>query len=87
MEKLCYRQSQFRVRIFWNFPVKLHTMSTMVPSRLLSGDHFSFCLIFVFFFFQVVFTANDAGNMLYKIVVVLSPFSYSTTAVVSEPVE
>uniref|UniRef100_A0A8C3TSY5 Transthyretin n=1 Tax=Catharus ustulatus TaxID=91951 RepID=A0A8C3TSY5_CATUS len=36
---------------------------------------------------DVVFTANDAGNRHYKIVVVLSPFSYSTTAVVSEPVE
>ncbi|NXL81577.1 TTHY protein, partial [Leptocoma aspasia] len=36
---------------------------------------------------DVVFTANDAGNRRYKIVVVLSPFSYSTTAVVSEPVE
>uniref|UniRef100_A0A8C3R4W7 Transthyretin n=1 Tax=Cyanoderma ruficeps TaxID=181631 RepID=A0A8C3R4W7_9PASS len=36
---------------------------------------------------DVVFPANDAGNRHYKIVVVLSPFSYSTTAVVSEPVE
>ncbi|NWZ67557.1 TTHY protein, partial [Acrocephalus arundinaceus] len=36
---------------------------------------------------DVVFTANDAGNRHYKIVVVLSPFSYSATAVVSEPVE
>ncbi|XP_064241004.1 transthyretin-like [Passer domesticus] len=36
---------------------------------------------------DVVFTANDAGNRRYKISVVLSPFSYSTTAVVSEPVE
>lgn len=40
-----------------------------------------------FFFFQVVFTANDAGNRHYKIAVLLSPFSYTTTAVVSEPVE
>ncbi|XP_066038172.1 transthyretin-like [Chamaea fasciata] len=36
---------------------------------------------------DVVFPANDAGNRHYKIVVVLSPFSYSTTAVVSEPVQ
>nr|XP_026646886.1 transthyretin isoform X1 [Zonotrichia albicollis] len=36
---------------------------------------------------DVVFTANDAGNRRYKIAVVLTPFSYSTTAVVSEPVE
>ncbi|NWI48139.1 TTHY protein, partial [Picathartes gymnocephalus] len=36
---------------------------------------------------DVVFTANDAGNRHYRILVVLSPFSYSTTAVVSEPVE
>ncbi|NWH31279.1 TTHY protein, partial [Chloropsis hardwickii] len=35
----------------------------------------------------VVFAANDAGNRHYKISVVLSPFSYSTTAVVSEPVD
>uniref|UniRef100_A0A8C5INM9 Transthyretin n=1 Tax=Junco hyemalis TaxID=40217 RepID=A0A8C5INM9_JUNHY len=36
---------------------------------------------------DVIFTANDAGNRRYKIAVVLTPFSYSTTAVVSEPVE
>ncbi|NXF08847.1 TTHY protein, partial [Smithornis capensis] len=36
---------------------------------------------------DVVFTANDAGYRHYSIAVVLSPFSYSTTAVVSEPVE
>ncbi|NWR46014.1 TTHY protein, partial [Regulus satrapa] len=36
---------------------------------------------------DIVFPANDAGNRNYKIVVVLSPFSYSTTAVVSEPVQ
>ncbi|NXU44963.1 TTHY protein, partial [Drymodes brunneopygia] len=36
---------------------------------------------------DVVFTANDAGNRHYKIGVLLSPFSYTTTAVVSEPVE
>ncbi|NWW78207.1 TTHY protein, partial [Climacteris rufus] len=36
---------------------------------------------------DVVFTANDTGFRHYKIVVVLSPYSYSTTAVVSEPVE
>uniref|UniRef100_A0A8C3PLK6 Transthyretin n=1 Tax=Calidris pygmaea TaxID=425635 RepID=A0A8C3PLK6_9CHAR len=36
---------------------------------------------------DVVFTANDAGYRHYTIAVVLSPFSYSTTAIVSEPVE
>ncbi|KFV40847.1 Transthyretin [Tyto alba] len=36
---------------------------------------------------DVVFTANDAGYRHYTIAVILSPFSYSTTAVVSEPVE
>ncbi|XP_023776972.1 transthyretin-like [Cyanistes caeruleus] len=36
---------------------------------------------------DVVFTANDAGTRHYKIVVVLSPFSYTTTAVVSDPVD
>ncbi|NXU13211.1 TTHY protein, partial [Pardalotus punctatus] len=36
---------------------------------------------------DMVFTANDAGSRHYKIVVVISPFSYSTTAVVSDPVE
>ncbi|NXM46686.1 TTHY protein, partial [Gymnorhina tibicen] len=36
---------------------------------------------------DVVFSANDAGNRHYTIAVILSPFSYSTTAVVSDPVE
>ncbi|NXS99952.1 TTHY protein, partial [Jacana jacana] len=36
---------------------------------------------------DVIFTANDAGYRHYSIAVVLSPFSYSTTAVVSKPVE
>uniref|UniRef100_A0A8B9ZUV5 Transthyretin n=1 Tax=Anas zonorhyncha TaxID=75864 RepID=A0A8B9ZUV5_9AVES len=36
---------------------------------------------------DVVFTANDAGYRHYSIATLLSPFSYSTTAVVSEPVE
>ncbi|NXC38088.1 TTHY protein, partial [Penelope pileata] len=36
---------------------------------------------------DVVFTANDVGYRHYSIATVLSPFSYSTTAVVSEPVE
>ncbi|NXL61014.1 TTHY protein, partial [Chordeiles acutipennis] len=36
---------------------------------------------------DVVFSANDAGYRHYSINVLLSPFSYSTTAVVSEPVE
>ncbi|NWI87363.1 TTHY protein, partial [Pitta sordida] len=36
---------------------------------------------------DVVFTANDVGFRHYSIAVVISPFSYSTTAVVSEPVE
>uniref|UniRef100_A0A8C4KKG9 Transthyretin n=1 Tax=Dromaius novaehollandiae TaxID=8790 RepID=A0A8C4KKG9_DRONO len=35
----------------------------------------------------VMFTANNAGNQYYIIATLLSPFSYSTTAVVSEPVE
>lgn len=53
-----------------------------------------FCFVFCFFgfffpfsFFQVVFTANDGSYRHYSIVVLLSPFSYSTTAIVSEPVE
>ncbi|NXG76377.1 TTHY protein, partial [Baryphthengus martii] len=36
---------------------------------------------------DVVFTANDSGYRHYSITAFLSPFSYSTTAVVSEPVE
>uniref|UniRef100_A0A669R4K6 Transthyretin n=1 Tax=Phasianus colchicus TaxID=9054 RepID=A0A669R4K6_PHACC len=36
---------------------------------------------------DVVFTANDVGYRHYSITTVLSPFSYSTTAAVSEPVE
>ncbi|NWR29060.1 TTHY protein, partial [Tachuris rubrigastra] len=36
---------------------------------------------------DVVFPANDAGYRHYSVVFVLSPFSSSTTAVVSEPVE
>ncbi|XP_051466422.1 transthyretin-like [Apus apus] len=36
---------------------------------------------------DVVFTANDSGYRHYFIAVLLSPYSYSTTAVVSEPVE
>ncbi|OXB81689.1 UNVERIFIED_CONTAM: hypothetical protein H355_008938 [Colinus virginianus] len=36
---------------------------------------------------DVVFAANDAGYRHYSITTVLSPFSYSTTAAVSEPVE
>ncbi|XP_061851590.1 transthyretin isoform X1 [Colius striatus] len=36
---------------------------------------------------DVVFSANDAGYRHYSIAVFLSPFSYSTSAVVSEPVE
>ncbi|KAG8442104.1 hypothetical protein GDO86_011050 [Hymenochirus boettgeri] len=36
-------------------------------------------------FVDVVFTANDAGHRHYTIAVLLTPFSFSTTAVVSEP--
>ncbi|NXF53141.1 TTHY protein, partial [Oceanites oceanicus] len=36
---------------------------------------------------DVVFTANDTGYRHYSIAVLVSPFSYSTTAVVSEPVQ
>uniref|UniRef100_A0A8B9DTS7 Transthyretin n=1 Tax=Anser cygnoides TaxID=8845 RepID=A0A8B9DTS7_ANSCY len=36
---------------------------------------------------DVVFTANDADYRYYSIATLLSPFSYSTTAVASEPVE
>ncbi|KFP03823.1 Transthyretin, partial [Calypte anna] len=36
---------------------------------------------------DVVFPANDAGFRHYTIAVLLSPFSYTTTAVVTEPVE
>ncbi|NXH83516.1 TTHY protein, partial [Edolisoma coerulescens] len=36
---------------------------------------------------DVVFPANDSGDRHYVVAVVLSPFSYSTTAVVSDPVE
>ncbi|NWW62982.1 TTHY protein, partial [Ifrita kowaldi] len=36
---------------------------------------------------DVIFTANDAVNRHHTIAVILSPYSYSTTAVVSEPVE
>ncbi|NXI42574.1 TTHY protein, partial [Galbula dea] len=36
---------------------------------------------------DVVFTANDSGYRHYSLTVLLSPFSYSITAVVSEPVE
>ncbi|XP_067402309.1 transthyretin-like [Emydura macquarii macquarii] len=36
---------------------------------------------------DVVFTANDSGHRHYTIAALLSPFSYSTTAVVSEPKE
>uniref|UniRef100_A0A8B9DVF1 Transthyretin n=1 Tax=Anser cygnoides TaxID=8845 RepID=A0A8B9DVF1_ANSCY len=36
---------------------------------------------------HVVFTANDADYRYYSIATLLSPFSYSTTAVASEPVE
>lgn len=49
-EKLCYKQSHFRVRIFLKFHVKFHTIIKMFPSRLLCRDHFSFCLVFVFSF-------------------------------------
>lgn len=34
---------------------------------------------------QVVFTANDSGRRHYTIAAVLSPYSYSTTALVSSP--
>lgn len=34
---------------------------------------------------QVVFTANDSGHRHYTIAALLSPYSYSTTAVVSNP--
>ncbi|MEE6464125.1 hypothetical protein FKM82_006185 [Ascaphus truei] len=34
---------------------------------------------------DVVFTANDAGHRHYTIAVLLTPFSFSTTAVVSDP--
>lgn len=40
-----------------------------------------------FSLFQVVFTANDSGHRHYTIAALLSPFSYSTTAVVSDPQE
>ncbi|XP_069816168.1 transthyretin [Dendropsophus ebraccatus] len=36
---------------------------------------------------DVVFTANDAGHRHYTIAVLLTPYSFSTTAVVSEQVE
>ncbi|NXN97825.1 TTHY protein, partial [Rhinopomastus cyanomelas] len=36
---------------------------------------------------DVVFTANDSGYRRYSITFLLSTFSYSTAAVVSEPVE
>ncbi|XP_032079284.1 transthyretin [Thamnophis elegans] len=36
---------------------------------------------------EVVFTANDSGHRHYTIAALLSPFSYSTTAVVSIPKE
>ncbi|CAH2285032.1 Transthyretin [Pelobates cultripes] len=34
---------------------------------------------------DVVFTANDAGKRHYTIAVLLTPYSFSTTAIVSEP--
>ncbi|XP_048662547.1 transthyretin [Marmota marmota marmota] len=34
---------------------------------------------------RVVFTANDSGHRHYTIAALLSPYSYSTTAVVSNP--
>nr|XP_036881118.1 transthyretin-like [Manis javanica] len=34
---------------------------------------------------EVVFTANDSGRRHYTIAAVLSPYSYSTTALVSSP--
>uniref|UniRef100_A0A8D2KV24 Transthyretin n=1 Tax=Varanus komodoensis TaxID=61221 RepID=A0A8D2KV24_VARKO len=36
---------------------------------------------------DVIFTANDSGHRHYTIAALLSPFSYSTTAVVSDPKE
>nr|XP_041569828.1 transthyretin isoform X1 [Taeniopygia guttata] len=36
---------------------------------------------------DVVFTANDSGHRHYTIAALLSPFSYSTTAVVTDPQE
>ncbi|XP_033010980.1 transthyretin [Lacerta agilis] len=36
---------------------------------------------------DVVFTANDSGHRHYTIAALLSPYSYSTTAVVSDPKE
>ncbi|XP_072185318.1 transthyretin-like [Excalfactoria chinensis] len=36
---------------------------------------------------DVVFTANDSGHRHYTIAALLSPYSYSTTAVVSDPQE
>ncbi|XP_004579648.1 transthyretin [Ochotona princeps] len=36
---------------------------------------------------EVVFTANDSGRRRYTIAALLSPFSYSTTALVSNPQE
>ncbi|CAJ0957920.1 unnamed protein product [Ranitomeya imitator] len=36
---------------------------------------------------QVVFTANDAGHRHYTIAVLLTPYSFSTTAVVSEQLQ
>ncbi|XP_066481722.1 transthyretin [Tiliqua scincoides] len=36
---------------------------------------------------DVVFSANDSGHRHYTIAALLSPFSYSTTAVVSDPKE
>ncbi|OXB65231.1 hypothetical protein ASZ78_006226 [Callipepla squamata] len=41
----------------------------------------------IYFIMSVVFAANDVGYRHYSITTVLSPFSYSTTAAVSEPVE
>ncbi|KAG8570971.1 hypothetical protein GDO81_011488 [Engystomops pustulosus] len=36
---------------------------------------------------DVVFPANDAGHRHYTIAVLLTPYSFSTTALVSEPIE
>ncbi|XP_077609965.1 transthyretin [Crocuta crocuta] len=36
---------------------------------------------------EVVFTANDSGSRRYTIAALLSPYSYSTTALVSNPKE
>ncbi|NXC18847.1 TTHY protein, partial [Corythaeola cristata] len=36
---------------------------------------------------DVVFTANDSGRRHYTIAALISPFSYSTTAVVTDPQE